>query len=153
MDITDIKILELLQANSRISISEISKKVNMSLSAVSERLKKLESTDIIKQYTVILNSEYLGKELSVIMNLCLEQAGPTEDFFEFIKSEHEILECHYITGDYDYSLKIVTKNTASLERLMNKIKSYPGIKRSQTNVILSSIKNNYSVAPYTDKDI
>lgn len=151
MDITDIKILELLQSNSRISISEISKKVNMSLSAVSERLKKLESTDIIEQYTVILNPEYLGKELSVLMNLSLEQPGLSEDFFQFIKEEHEILECHYITGDYDYSLKIVTKNTSSLEKLMNKIKSYPGIKRTQTNVILSSIKNNYSVAPYFDK--
>ena len=147
MDITDVKILELLQENSRISISEISKKVNMSLSAVSERHKKLESTDIIEKYTVILNPQYLGKELSVLMNLCLEQSRGVEEFNEFIKSEPEILECHYITVEYDVSLKIVTKNTATLEKLMNRIKTYPGIKRSQTNVILSSLKNKCSVSP------
>lgn len=153
MDITDVKILELLQENSRISISEISKKVNMSLSAVSERLKKLESTDIIEKYTVILNPQYLGKELSVLMNLCLEQSRGVDEFNEFIKSEPEILECHYITGEYDVSLKIVTRNTATLEKLMNRIKTYPGIKRSQTNVILSSLKNKCSVSPNVNDNV
>ncbi len=147
MDVTDIKILELLQENSRISISEISKKVNMSLSAVSERLKKLESTDAIKKYTVILNPQYLGQELSVLMNLCLEQSGGVADFYEFIKNEPEILECHYITGEYDISLKIITRNTCTLEKLMNRIKNYPGIRRTQTNVILSSFKNECSISP------
>jgi len=150
MDVTDVKILELLQENSRISISEISKRVNMSLSAVSERLKKLEGTDIIEKYTVILNPQYLGKELSVLMNLCLEQSRGIDEFKKFIDGEPEILECHYITGDYDLSLKIVTKNTITLERLMNKIKTYPGIKRSQTNVILSSLKNKCSVSPHME---
>ncbi len=151
MDVTDVKILELLQENSRISISEISKKVNMSLSAVSERLKKLESTDIVEKYTVILNPEYLGKELSVIMNLCMEPEHETNEFYDFLRSEPEILECHSITGEYDLSLKIVTKNTSTLEQLMNRIKSHPGFKRSQTNVILSSLKNQYSVSPYIDE--
>ena len=151
MDITDVRILELLQENSRISISEISKRVNMSLSAVSERLKKLESSGVIEKYTVILNPQYLGKELSVIMNLCLEQPGTVEEFGEFVHNEPEILECHYITGEYDISLKIVTKNTVSLERLMTRIKNFPGIGRSQTNVILSSYKNHCSVPPDADE--
>lgn len=151
MDITDVKILELLQENSRISISEISKKVSMSLSAVSERLKKLESSGIIEKYTVILNPQYLGKELSVIMNLCLEQSNTISEFYEFIKFEPEILECHYITGEYDISLKIVTDNTASLEKLMNRIKTFQGIKRTQSNVILSSYKNECSVSPRASK--
>ena len=63
MDIIDVKILEVLQANSRVSISELSKKVNLSLSAVSERLKKLESSNVIEKYTVILNSQALDKEV------------------------------------------------------------------------------------------
>ncbi|MCG8484333.1 MAG: Lrp/AsnC family transcriptional regulator [Clostridia bacterium] len=147
MDITDLKIIELLQNNARISISEISKKVNMSISAVGERLKKLESSGIIKQYTVILDSILLHKELSVIMSIRLERPEFTEDFLDFINSENEILECHYITGEYDYSLKIITHSTITLERIMNKIKSIPGIQKTQTNVILSTHKNNYSVIP------
>lgn len=65
MDVIDVKILEVLQENSRVSISELSRKVNLSLSAVSERLKKLENSSIISKYTVILDPKLLGKDLSV----------------------------------------------------------------------------------------
>ena len=151
MDIIDVKILEVLQANSRVSISELSKKVNLSLSAVSERLKRLESSNVIEKYTVILNSQALDKELSVIMNISLENPHMTSDFLNFVRTEDEILECHYVTGEYDYVLKITTRNTATLELLMNRIKGISGIKRTQTNVVLSSVKHMYSVSPTPNK--
>jgi Lrp/AsnC family transcriptional regulator, leucine-responsive regulatory protein len=147
MDSIDVKILEILQKNGRISLSDVSNQVSLSLSAVSERLKKLEASKVIKEYTAILNSELLDKQLSVIMNISLENPQSTNDFIAFVKKEREILECHYITGDFDYALKITTKNTKTLEDLMNRIKSVKGIKKTQTNVILSSIKNLYSVSP------
>ena len=151
MDIIDVKILEVLQSNSRVSISELSKKVNLSLSAVSERLKKLESSNVIEKYTVILNSQALDKELSVIMNISLENPHQTSEFLNFVRTEDEILECHYVTGEYDYVLKITTRNTATLELLMNRIKGISGIKRTQTNVVLSSVKHLYSVSPSPNK--
>ena len=151
MDIIDVKILEVLQSNSRVSISELSKKVNLSLSAVSERLKKLESSNVIEKYTVILNSQALDKELSVIMNISLENPHQTSEFLNFVRTEDEILECHYVTGEYDYVLKITTRNTATLELLMNRIKGISGIKRTQTNVVLSSVKHMYSVSPTPNK--
>ena len=61
MDLIDIKILEVLQENARVSISDLSKKVNLSLSAVSERLKKLENSKIISKYTVILEPKLMDK--------------------------------------------------------------------------------------------
>ena len=151
MDIIDVKILEVLQSNSRVAISELSKKVNLSLSAVSERLKKLESSNVIEKYTVILNSQALDKELSVIMNISLENPHQTSEFLNFVRTEDEILECHYVTGEYDYVLKITTRNTATLEHLMNRIKGISGIKRTQTNVVLSSVKHLYSVSPSPNK--
>ncbi|HML36479.1 MAG TPA: Lrp/AsnC family transcriptional regulator [Bacillota bacterium] len=147
MDAIDSKILEVLQENSRVSISDLSKQVNLSLSAVSERLKKLEASNIIEKYTVILDSKALGQELTVLMNLSLENPRDTKEFFEMVGREQEILECHYVTGEYDYILSITTKNTATLEALMNRIKAIPGIKRTQTNVVLSSLKHMYSVSP------
>lgn len=147
MDAIDSKILLVLQENSRVSISDLSKQVNLSLSAVSERLKKLESSNIIEKYTVILDSKSLGQELSVIMNISLENPRHTGEFVDVVQKESEILECHYVTGEYDYILKITTKNTATLEALMNRIKAIPGIKRTQTNVVLSSLKHLYSVSP------
>lgn len=151
LDIIDVKILEVLQVNARVSISELSKQVNLSLSAVSERLKKLENSNIVKQYTAILNAVAMEKELSVIMMISLETPAQTEEFNNFVAQAEEILECHYITGEYDYVLKITTRNTASLERLMNRIKSISCIKHTQTNVILSSVKQLYSVAPVASK--
>ena len=151
MDLIDIKILEVLQDNARVSISDLSKKVNLSLSAVSERLKKLESSNVIEKYTVILNSQALDKELSVIMNISLENPHQTSEFLNFVRTEDEILECHYVTGEYDYVLKITTRNTATLENLMNRIKGISGIKRTQTNVVLSSVKHLYSVSPTPNK--
>ena len=147
MDVIDVKILEVLKDNSRVSISELSKRVNLSLSAVSERLKKLESSNIISKYTVILDPKLLGKDLSVFISIGLESTSQTQAFLDFIETEPEILECHYITGEYDYMLKVTTTNTNTLEMIMNRIKSFNGIKRTQTNVILSSNKLHHSVSP------
>ncbi len=147
MDIIDVKILEVLQENARVSISELSRRVNLSLSAVSERLKKLEKSNIINKYTVVLDPKLLGKDLSVMISIGLESTSQAQAFIDFIKTEDEILECHYITGEYDYMLKVTTANTHTLEIIMNRIKSFSGIKRTQTNVILSTIKQLHSVVP------
>ena len=151
MDAIDVKILEILEKNARISVSEISGQVSLSLSAVSERLKKLEASKVIKEYATILDSDVLGKDLSVIMNISLVNPHVTSKFMDIVDKEREILECHYITGEYDYALKITTESTKALEIIMNKIKSIEGINKTQTNVILSTIKNLYSVSPDSGK--
>jgi Lrp/AsnC family leucine-responsive transcriptional regulator len=150
LDDIDVKILEVLQANARVSMSEISKRVSLSLSAVSERLKKLENSGVVEQYTAILSSRAMKKELSVIMMISLANQAKkanSEEFLRFVEQSDEILECCYITGEYDYVLKIITKNTSTLEILMNTIKGMSCINRTQTNVILNDVKKLYSVAP------
>ena len=151
LDTIDVRILEVLQDNARVSISELSKQVNLSLSAVSERLKKLENSNIIEQYTTVLNPAAMEKELSAIMMISMEDPSDTPEFRRLVQDLDEILECHYITGTYDYVLKITTKNMATLELLMNKIKSIKSIKHTETNVIFSTIKNKHSVVPIATK--
>ena len=151
LDTIDVRILEVLQENARVSISELSKQVNLSLSAVSERLKKLENSNIIEQYTTVLNPAAMEKELSAIMMISMEDPSDTDEFRILVQDLDEILECHYITGTYDYVLKITTKNMATLELLMNKIKSIKSIKHTETNVIFSTIKNKHSVVPIATK--
>ena len=151
LDTIDVRILEVLQENARVSISELSKQVNLSLSAVSERLKKLENSNIIEQYTTVLNSSAMEKDLSAIMMISMEDPSDTDEFRRLVQGLDEILECHYITGTYDYVLKITTKNMATLEQLMNKIKSIKSIKHTETNVIFSTIKNKHSVMPIATK--
>lgn len=147
MDKIDIKILKLLQRNARITVSEISSQINLSIPAVSDRLKKLETSGVIQQYTAIINPQLMGKELTAIMFVSLERPRFTDRFIEFVNGEEDILECHYLAGDFDYSLKIVTENTATLEKLLTRIKSLQGIQKTRTMVVLSTVKDSYSVAP------
>lgn len=148
MDQIDIKILKLLQQNARITVSDISAQVNLSVPAVSDRLKKLEAAGIIAQYTAILNPARFNRELTAIMFITLERPKFTEKFVEFVQGEDEILECHYLAGDFDYALKIITENTASLEHLLNRIKSAQGVIKTRTIVVLSTAKNNHSIIPF-----
>ena len=150
MDNMDIKILKLLQKNSRITASEIGSLINLSVPACSERLRKLESTGVIKQYTAIINPESLKKLLTAFMYIGLERPKYIDKFLEAVNEEDDILECHYLAGDFDYLLKIITENTFTLEKLLNRIKSVQGVHRTRTIVILSTIKNNYSVKPNSE---
>lgn len=147
MDDTDIKILNYLRKNSRENASVISKKVNMSISAVIERIKKLESSGIIKQYTVVLDSKMIGKDVMAFISVSLEHPKFNNGFTDFAKQNDHILECNYITGDFDFILKVCTNSTGTLEKVLNEIKSVQGVSLTRTLIVLSTIKNNYSVSP------
>jgi Lrp/AsnC family leucine-responsive transcriptional regulator len=147
MDSLDIKILRLLQNNARVTASEISSKINLSVPAVSDRLRKLDASGVIEKYTVILNGKKLNRHLTVIMFVSLESPKYIAKFLDAIQKDDEIIECHYLAGDYDYALKIITEDTESLEKILNKIKSMNGIVKTKTTVALSTIKNNYSIMP------
>ena len=150
MDKIDTTILKFLQKNARITASEISKDVKLSIPALSERLKKLEASGVIQQYTTILNPRKLKKDLTAMMSISLERPKYTEKFMEFVQGENEILECHYLAGDFDYILKIITENTFTLESLLNKIKSVQGVQKTRTIVVLSTVKNMYSIVPESE---
>ncbi|MPM01562.1 Leucine-responsive regulatory protein [bioreactor metagenome] len=147
MDRLDMEILKVLQKNARASLSDIGQKVNLSVSAVGERVKKLEASGVIDRYVAIINGSFFHKDLTAFMFISLENPSYIDSFQAFVHGENDILECHYITGNYDYVLKVVTNNPATLETLLNKIKSVPGIIKTYTNVVLATCKNNESVFP------
>ena len=151
MDSIDAKILEVLQDNSRISLSDLSKRVNLSVSAVSERIKKLDSSGIVECYTAIIKPESMHKDLAVLMQVRIDVTHDESKFFKLVEETPDILECHHVTGEYDYIMKIVTDNTATLEALMSKVKSIPGVRGTQTNVFLSTIKSRHSIKPIATK--
>lgn len=150
MDNIDIKILRLLQDNARITASDIAGKINLSVPAVSDRLKKLDASGIIEKYTAIISPKKMNKSLTVIMFVSLESPKFADKFIEIIQKEDEIIECYYLAGDFDYSLKIITTSTETLERILNRIKSVAGVQKTKTTVTLSTIKNNYSIIPKCD---
>lgn len=147
MDKIDIKILGFLRENSRINASLIGEQINMSVSAVIERIKKLEASGIIKQYTTIFNSKLLGKDTAAFISVRLEHPKYNENFMNIVQNMSEIIECYYLTGDFDYILKVITASTESLAQVLDKIKSIKGVSLTKTVVVLSTVKNKFSFFP------
>lgn len=147
MDAIDIKILNCLKDNARENASTIGEKVNMSVSAVIERIKKMEAAGIIKQYTVILDPKAVDKTVLAFISVGIEHPKFNEDFTDFVKSRSEILECNYITGECDFLLKVCSGTTQQLERILNDIKSVRGVSFTRTLIVLSTVKNDYSISP------
>lgn len=144
MDNIDVRIINCLTENSRMNASDISEKVKLSVSAVIERIKKLESSGIIKQYSLILDNTALGKDISALISVSLDHPRYNPVFEEMVKNNNHIVEAHYIAGDYDYFLKIVTNNTKTLEKVLNEIKSISGVSKTRTMIIFSTIKEAHS---------
>jgi len=147
MDSIDVKILGYLRENSRVNASVIGEKINMSVSAVIERIKKLESSGIIKQYTAILEPQLIGKEFMAFVSVSLEHPKYNDRFVEFVCDHPDIIECNYITGDFDFILKVITYSTGSFAQILNQIKSIPGVSHTKTIVVMSTFKNECSVLP------
>lgn len=145
MDSVDKKIIECLKANSRENASVIGGKVNMSVSAVIERIKKLEASGIIKQYTLVLDKEKLGLDLTAFISVSMEHPKFNDGFLSFVMDNPQIVECHYITGDFDFLLKICTTSGKGLEKLVNEVKSVKGVSLTKTLVVLSTNKEDHCV--------
>lgn len=141
MDIIDAKILEVLKQNGRSTASDISKKVNLSIPAVSERIRKLEEANIIEQYTVKINREKMGYKLLAIIFVNIDHTANIQQFRESIVQFSEVMECHHMAGEYDYMLKVLVEDTAQLEDFLSeKLKSIRGVQTSNTLIVLSTLK-------------
>jgi Lrp/AsnC family leucine-responsive transcriptional regulator len=131
--------------NARINSSDVAKKVKLSTSAVIERIKKLEASGVIMGYCAVLDPQKLNKDVIAMMSVSIEHPKFNDGFVAAITSNTHITECLYIAGEQDYLLKVVTDNTAMLESVLNEIKSIPGVSKTKTNIVLSTLKNEYNV--------
>ena len=144
LDHIDKKLFLLLQTDSKRTNKELSLKLNLSVTAVYERIKKLEREKIIEKYVVVLNKSKVEKGFVVFCHLKLLQHS--HEFLTHFESEvvklHEILECHHVSGDYDYILKIVVKDMAAYrEFLVNKLTTLQHIGSTQSTFMISEVKN------------
>ncbi len=147
MDNIDLSILRCLKENSRQTASTISQTINLSVSAVIERIRKMEAKGIIHQYTVLLDEKQLGNDLTVFISVRLEHPKYGKDFAEAAVKHPRVAECYYIAGDVDYLLKIVTDSSSSLEMIHQDIKEMPGVSWTKTLYVLSTIKKDIAVLP------
>ncbi|MCL2106774.1 MAG: Lrp/AsnC family transcriptional regulator [Oscillospiraceae bacterium] len=147
MDAIDVKILRSLAANARNKASTISQEISLSVSAVIERIRKLEDSGVIRQYTTVLDQKKLGNDISAWMEVCLEHPKYYDAFVAKILSQQNILACHYLTGDYDFMLHIITNSSETLEGVHRVIKAIDGVSATKTHFVLKTLKENAYLLP------
>ena len=152
MDKIDIQILEILQKDARISASDISKKVKLSVPSVSDRIRKLNNK-IINSYAAILNHKEANLDVTAFIFIVSEHSDHYEDFINKTKSTNEVLECHSVTGRGSHILKVRVKNSQAFEDLLYKIQNWPGVSRTQSNVVLSTYKETAQIDLSSLKEI
>jgi Lrp/AsnC family leucine-responsive transcriptional regulator len=140
LDVIDLKILNLLQDNGRIKRSTLAEEVNLSISSLSDRLRKLEEADIIEGYYAKVNKEILGFDIMAFIQVLTDSSKYYPELVKNAKKTDEVLECHAVLGEGSHILKVVTKGREELEKLLAQIQSWPGVIRTITSFILSSHK-------------
>ncbi len=144
MDTTDKKLLQLLQHDSKQTTKELSVKLNLSVTAVYERIKKLEREEIISKYVVLLNRNKVQKGFVVFCHLKLMQH--TKEFISQFEKEvvklNEVLECFHVSGDYDYILKICVANMEEYREFMvTKLTTLQHIGSTHSTFMIGEVKN------------
>jgi Lrp/AsnC family leucine-responsive transcriptional regulator len=148
MDRYDSRILQLLADNARITGADIARKINLSLPAVTERLRKLERSGFIEKYTIKLNRQQLNLQLLAFIQVWIDhtKSGSVK---EQLIALNEVLECHHTAGEYDLLLKVLVKDTSALEDLLVKrIKSIKAITRTNTTIILNTYKEEVNTKSF-----
>lgn len=143
LDETDKTILRLLQTDGRVSNAEIARRVGLSAPATHARVRRLEEAGVVRQYATLLDREAMGFDMVCFINVSLQlhQFEAIERFKELMQSMPEVLECHHITGEFDYLLKAVFRNRDELQEfVVNKLTPIPGMARINTSLALIEIK-------------
>lgn len=140
MDDLDLKILRLLQRNGRIKRSALAEQIGLSIPSVSERLNKLEENGTIEGYYTKLNRKRFGYDLMAFIVVVMESSKHYKELKTNIDKIPQIMECYSVLGEGSHILKAVVKDSASLEKLLAQIQSWPGVTRTITSFILSTIK-------------
>ncbi|MEY4106446.1 MAG: hypothetical protein RL181_788 [Bacteroidota bacterium] len=150
LDKIDLKILRILQDNSKITNLDLSKKIGLSPAPTLERVKKLEQSLIIESYHAKVNPQSIGLNVKTFVQVSLawQKENALNNFLEKIKQIDEIVECYIITGEADFLMKIVCRDIPTYEQLLFKtLSQIEEIERLKTLMTLSTVKDS-KVLPY-----
>ena len=147
MDHIDAGIIRCLTKDARMNASQISQQVNLSVSAVIERMKKLEASGLIRGYTAVIDERMAGFGMQAMITIRLEHPKFNPEFARQMQAHECVMECFYITGDFDYMARISAGSTEELTKVLHDIKQIPGVSLTRTYVVLDNIKQSSPVIP------
>jgi len=148
LDATDQKLLDLLQKDSNQTVKSLSQKLGKSTTPIFERIKKLEKEGLIKGYSARLNTKKIGLKQTVFVAISLQ--GHTRSYLEkFVKEINnfpEVVECHRVSGGFDYLLKLVAEDIEAYETfIITKLTLLPYLGNVQSHIVLSTSKETHEV--------
>jgi len=148
MDQIDLKILELLQEDAKITAKDLSFRLSLSVTPIYERIRKLEKQGIIKRYVAILDPEMLDRGLVVFLNLTIKEHNPEarSRLLKQLTDLEEITELYHTSGTYDFVAKVRFANIKEYkEFLVNKVASIDNIADIESHIVLDEIKHSTQI--------
>jgi len=143
LDEIDCQILSILQDDGRISNAELARRIDLSPPATYMRVKTLDEQGYVRRYVALLEPEKVGYDLLCFVQVALQlhSLEQIQTFRQVIQDMPEVLECHHVTGEYDYLLKVLLRNRKELETfLLERLTPVPGVARIHTSMVLSEVK-------------
>jgi len=151
MDEIDCKILHILSENADATATEMMAQVNLSIPAINKRISKLRRSGVIRQFSIIVDPEKVGKPIQAFILVVLQQPSGAAKLTEYIRSDPDILECYAVTGEYDYIIKVCAQNVEHLEEKLNLLKQQKGVAKSYTMLSLMEHKFRACILPDASK--
>jgi Lrp/AsnC family leucine-responsive transcriptional regulator len=146
IDDTDLMLIELLQKDARTPQHELAKIVGLAASSVNERIRKLGERGLITGYHARISPDVFGYDLLAFVYVGWSRPETEKAFLKKVLGQSTVMEIHHVTGTWNYMLKVRVKNTRMLEGLLAKvIKSIAGVERTETIIVLSSLKETAQI--------
>ncbi|MBI9071413.1 MAG: Lrp/AsnC family transcriptional regulator [Melioribacteraceae bacterium] len=145
LDDLDIKLLNILQVDGRTKRSSLAEAIGLSLPSLSERLRKLENKGVIEGYFTKLNKKIFGYDALAFITVVMDSSEESGSIRGLVDTTPQIIECHSILGKGSFILKVVVKDTAALEELLGQIQAWPGVVRTNTSFVLSTLKETTKI--------
>lgn len=146
LDSIDLAILQALQADAKMSLNRVGERVGLSAPSVMERIRKLEQAGVISGYHAQVDARRVGLDIAAFIGVSINSPSAIGEFEAWVVDEPEVQECHHVTGAHTLLLKVKARNTRALEQLISRIRSIPGVERTETNLVLSTHTERIQVA-------
>ncbi|WP_436661573.1 Lrp/AsnC ligand binding domain-containing protein [Acinetobacter sp. P1(2025)] len=148
LDRTDLKILDILQTDGRISNSKLAELVNLSPTAVMARVQKLTKDEFILGYEAKLNPAKLNANFLVFVEVLLDKTTPNvlDDFIDAVTQYPEIVECHMVSGGFDFLIKLRSAGMEEFRRIAGQILwQLPGVKETRSYPVMQVVKDSSKI--------
>lgn len=139
MDEIDRRILTALIANGRASVTEIADEVHLSLSAASQRLRRLRDSGAIDRFTIRVGSDAVGRPIDALVDLQLSPSAPWAGIDDALRDHDAVVDAVHVTGGFDYQIRVRARSIDELDELLRWLKESLGVRETSTRVVLHTV--------------